>query len=74
MPQRAGIPFSRRGLRRNLAQIAIGCLLAVACAYVLGMMGVEVPGLDLMIVFVLGMVLVIWALKPWNRHRVGRIQ
>jgi hypothetical protein len=74
MPQRAGIRMSRTGLRRNLGQIAIGCLLAVACAYVLGMMGVEVPGLALLIVFVLGLVLVIWLLKPWNRHRVGRIQ
>jgi uncharacterized oligopeptide transporter (OPT) family protein len=74
MPQHEGIRIGSGSFRRTVGQIALGCLLALACAYLTGLLGFELPGLGLTIVFVAAIVLAILVLKPWNRRRVGRIQ
>lgn len=64
---------SRRGMQRILSQLALGCGLALVCAFVLRMFGVEIAAVDILIACVLGISLVLLSRMPWNFRRVRRV-
>ena len=64
--------FKRRGGRRILSQVIIGAGVALACLYVLRMLGVEIGRLDLLIACGVGISLVIVGVKLRTFRRVGR--
>lgn len=65
-------PIARR-TRQTLSQIALGCGLALACAFCLKMFGVEIAAVDILISCVLGISLVLASRAPWNSRRIRRV-
>ena len=72
---RLNVPlFTHRGARRVLSQIVIGCGIALACAYALKIVGVELPGFEVLIACLIGVALVIAGAKLQRRRHIRRLQ